>query len=39
MNFVFDGDTVTVQAEKFAEMFFDEYQGFTSGKVVNEVSR
>jgi CubicO group peptidase (beta-lactamase class C family) len=39
MNFVFDGDTVTVQAEKFAEMFFDEYQGFTSGKVVNEASR
>ena len=32
MNFVFAGDTVTVQAEKFAEMFFDEYQGFTSGK-------
>jgi CubicO group peptidase (beta-lactamase class C family) len=32
MNFVFDGDTVTVQSEKFAEMFFDEYQGFTSGK-------
>jgi len=32
MNFVFDGDTVTVQSDKFAEMFFDEYQGFTSGK-------
>jgi len=36
MNFVFDGDTVTVQSEKFAEMFFDEYQGFTSGKAVWE---
>ena len=34
MNFVFDGDTVTVQSEKFAEMFFDEYQGFTSGTAV-----
>jgi hypothetical protein len=33
MNFVFAGHTVTVQAEKFAEMFFDEYQGFTSGKI------
>lgn len=32
MSFVFDGDTVTVQSEKFAEMFFDEYQGFTSGQ-------
>lgn len=32
MNFVFAGDTVTVQSEKFAEMFFDEYQGFTSGR-------
>ena len=38
MNFVFDGDTVTVQSEKFAEMFFNEYQGFTSGKVRQEVS-
>jgi len=34
MNFVFAGDTVTVQSEKFAEMFFDEYQGFASGKAV-----
>jgi hypothetical protein len=33
MNFVFDRDTVTVQSEKFAEMFFNEYQGFTSGKL------
>lgn len=33
MNFVFAGNTVTVQSEKFAEMFFDEYQGFTSGKI------
>lgn len=32
MNFVFSDATVTVQSEKFAEMFFDEYQGFTSGK-------
>ncbi|MBT5611170.1 MAG: serine hydrolase [Lentisphaerae bacterium] len=32
MNVVFDGNTVTLQSEKFAEMFFDEYQGFTSGK-------
>lgn len=31
MNFVFDGDTVTIQSEKFAEMFFTEYQGFASG--------
>ncbi len=36
MNFVFDGDTVTLQSEKFAEMFFEEYQGFTSGKAVSE---
>ena len=34
MNFVFADDTVTVQAEKFAERFFDEYQGFTSGRAV-----
>ena len=34
MNFVFERDTVTVQSEKFAEMFFDEYQGFTSGKAL-----
>lgn len=33
MNFVFAGDTVTVQSEKFAELFFTEYQGFTSGAV------
>lgn len=38
MNFVFAGDTVTVQAEKFAEMFFDEYQGFTSGKAGSQGS-
>ena len=33
MNFVFTDGTVTVQSEKFAEMFFDDYQGFTSGKM------
>lgn len=32
MNFVFDSDTVTIQSDKFAEMFFEEYQGFASGK-------
>ena len=31
MNIIFDGDTVTIQSEKFAEMFFDEYQGYASG--------
>jgi len=31
MNFVFNDRSVTVQAEKFAEIFFAEYQGFTSG--------
>jgi len=31
MNFVFADRNVTVQSEKFAEMFFLEYQGFTSG--------
>jgi CubicO group peptidase (beta-lactamase class C family) len=34
MNFVFDERTVTVQAEKFAELFFDEYHGFTSGTLL-----
>lgn len=33
MNFVFAGNTVTVQSEKFAEQFFDEYQGFASGRL------
>ena len=32
INFVFDRDTVTVQSEKFAEMFFDEYQGSHRGR-------
>jgi CubicO group peptidase (beta-lactamase class C family) len=32
MNFVFADDTVTVQSDKFAELFFNEYQGFASGK-------
>jgi len=35
MNFVFSEGAVTVQAEKFAEMFFDDYQGFTSGTIVD----
>ena len=33
MNFVFADHAVTVQSEKFAELFFDEYQGFTSGRI------
>lgn len=33
MNFVFADRTVTVQSEKFAELFFDDYQVFTSGKI------
>lgn len=37
MNFVFAGDTVTVQSEKFAEMFFNEYQGFTSGVAARSI--
>ena len=36
MNSVFDRDAVTVQSERSAEMFFDEYQGFTSGKAASE---
>jgi len=36
MNSVFGGDTVAAQSEKFAEMFFGEYHGFTSEKAVWE---
>ncbi len=31
MNFVFDGDGVTVLMHKYAEWFFNEYEGFASG--------
>lgn len=39
MNFVFDDDTVTVQSDKFAELFFTEYQGFASGKIASSSLR
>jgi len=33
MNAVFAGDTVTLQSDAFAEMFFNEYRGFASGRM------
>lgn len=37
INCVFTEDTVTLQADKFAELFFDEYQGYASGKVAADI--
>lgn len=33
MSFAFKGDTITLQGAKYAELFFDEYQGYASGRM------